>query len=82
MYEMNISETSICPLCGKPNMCEMVKKNPQTTGPAPECWCTALEIPAGLLERIPADKRGKACVCRDCVEAYKQELHPPSITKS
>ena len=54
---------SECPLCGGPNAC----------GPAGSgsfdvpCWCTTTAIPTGLIDSVPEDARGKACICAACV---------------
>lgn len=57
-----------CPLCGQANGCAV------TAGEDPySCWCMSARIPQALRDRVPAERRGKACICRDCVEAYRQE---------
>jgi hypothetical protein len=48
-----------CPLCGEPNDCGMVE------GKRP-CWCFATSIPREVLEEIPFEAKGIACVCRRC----------------
>jgi hypothetical protein len=30
------------------------------------CWCFSTPIAPGVLERIPAEARGRACVCQAC----------------
>jgi len=61
-----VPDPSRCPLCGQPNGCAMVRE--RTSGePQPPCWCTRATFSAGLLARIPAAARGKACVCAACV---------------
>ena len=58
-------DPSLCPLCGSANRCAMELE--RATGlPQPPCWCLAQEIPADVLERIPAPLRNKACVCARC----------------
>jgi prepilin-type N-terminal cleavage/methylation domain-containing protein/prepilin-type processing-associated H-X9-DG protein len=37
------------------------------------CWCEAEEIPAALLARIPPEQRGRACICRTCLEGFRGE---------
>jgi len=32
----------------------------------PPCWCTQADFSAQLLERIPTEARGRACVCSAC----------------
>jgi len=55
----------ICPLCEKVNRCGV--KSPQG------CWCMATQIPAALLAKIPAQLKGKSCICNDCIERYQQQ---------
>lgn len=58
-----------CPLCGGDNRCAMEIE--QATGQKqPPCWCVTQAIPADLLERLPAQARGKACICARCVAAF------------
>ncbi len=52
----------ICPICGGDNGCMHNS----------DCWCFKVTIPEGLLESIPEEKRGKACVCKSCVEEYME----------
>jgi hypothetical protein len=54
---------SRCPLCGLENQCGAVAGKS-------ECWCYTVSIPTDLLDRIPEDAQGKACICRTCVEAW------------
>jgi hypothetical protein len=52
----------LCPLCGQPNGCA-----PAGTGRLDTpCWCASVTIAAGVLDRIPAAQRGRACLCRSC----------------
>lgn len=50
-----------CLLCNEINHCGADKG---------DCWCFHTEIPIALLEQIPVEERGKACICKKCVEAY------------
>lgn len=54
-------EMRICPICGKDNDC-MKDKN---------CWCIKKEIPKELIQKVPIEKKGKACICRSCVEEFE-----------
>jgi muramoyltetrapeptide carboxypeptidase LdcA involved in peptidoglycan recycling len=54
-------EKRICPLCGKDNNCQHGQK---------ECWCSTVEFPQNVIDMIPEDKKGKACVCKSCLERY------------
>ncbi|MED4601338.1 cysteine-rich CWC family protein [Paenibacillus validus] len=53
-----------CPLCGADNGCSYVQGKPIEA-----CWCWKELVPKTLLERIPDERKGKACVCRPCVNA-------------
>jgi hypothetical protein len=65
-----------CPLCGGDNRCAMEIE--QATGQTqPPCWCVTQTIPAGLLERLPAEARGTACVCARCVATFLSEQPAP-----
>jgi hypothetical protein len=50
-----------CPLCGSANLCGL--EAGQAT-----CWCGEVRIAAEQLARIPAELRGKACLCRACAQ--------------
>jgi hypothetical protein len=68
-------DPSRCPLCGGDNRCAMEIE--QATGqPQPACWCVTQTIPATLLERLPADARGTACICARCVTTFLAEQVP------
>ena len=60
-------EAARCPLCGRPNECARCKPVPH----AP-CWCEAKTVPAALIAQVPEAKRGRACICRDCVSAFNR----------
>ncbi|WP_319371330.1 cysteine-rich CWC family protein [uncultured Ilyobacter sp.] len=62
------NKKEICPLCGGENGCATA------TGSDPySCWCMTVKVPQELLDRIPKEKRGEACVCKKCVEKYIKE---------
>lgn len=55
----------LCPLCGAGNGCAMEAE--RASGQAqPPCWCTQVAFDRAVLERIPAEARGLACVCSRC----------------
>lgn len=59
---------SLCPLCGKENNCYIEK------GLDPSrCWCITTKLPNELLERVPIEKKGKSCICKDCIIKYEKE---------
>jgi hypothetical protein len=67
-----------CPLCGEPNACAMA-----ADGGA--CWCFTTPIAEGVIERIPPDQRGRACVCARCASGADVDTTPsrrsPDISK-
>jgi hypothetical protein len=52
-----------CPLCGSSNKCG-VAAGEKT------CWCFSEPIPKGVLQRLPAEADGVACVCRACAMSH------------
>ena len=52
---------STCPLCGQANQCAI------TAGlPAESCWCMQEPVSREALAQLPAEARGKACICPAC----------------
>lgn len=59
---MSLKESEkICPICGKNNNC----KHGQG-----ECWCGTVKFPKEIFDLIPEDKKGKACICKSCLEEF------------
>jgi hypothetical protein len=54
-----------CPLCGGNNACG-------AAAGSTDCWCFAEKIPAEVVERVPAELRGKVCVCAACASAVRK----------
>ena len=52
-------DRSRCPLCGRPIECGAARGES-------DCWCQSVTIPQEVLDRVPAEARGVACVCRRC----------------
>jgi hypothetical protein len=55
-----------CPLCGRSNECQLCTAAAYK-GP---CWCATVSIPEELIARVPAERRNKACLCRNCVMEF------------
>ncbi len=66
-----VVDALICPLCHKHNACV----NLGCADVEQTCWCNNPEIsfPKGLLEKLPKEKRGQACICQACALAYQKE---------
>ena len=60
-----MTDPGTCPLCGRPNACALAS----ACGDKKDCWCRRVEIPRAVLDSIPAEAAGVACVCRECAEA-------------
>lgn len=52
-----------CPLCGQANDCKAHQGN---------CWCMDIKVPKELLEKVPENKKNKACICKSCIDAYNK----------
>lgn len=59
-----------CPLCGQSNLCDMA-----ACGTGDGCWCKEERFSEGLMAKIPAEKRGQACICRACVRRYNTQFY-------
>lgn len=58
-----------CPLCGGDNRCA-IEIERATGEPQPPCWCVSQAFPPALLERLPPQAEGRACICARCVAAH------------
>ncbi|WP_084545094.1 MULTISPECIES: cysteine-rich CWC family protein [Derxia] len=66
---MSDASPTTCPLCHQPNRCGI--------SDFANCWCRALPVPPALLATLPPELRGKACLCRNCIESWLA-AHPPA----
>jgi len=66
----NPIDTSICPVCGGPNHCGEI--DPQRNRDS-RCWCARETFPPGIFKLVPDDKRGKSCICRQCLATFKSD---------
>lgn len=72
MNPPGLPDPNECPLCGGLNECQIC--SPAThKGP---CWCAHMDIPAALLARVPEHLRGRACICRNCMDKFQREPRP------
>ena len=53
-----------CPLCGDGNACGMAEG-------AETCWCFDTTVPDEVIDRVPAEARDVACVCRACASGQR-----------
>ncbi|HEY8370953.1 MAG TPA: cysteine-rich CWC family protein [Thermodesulfobacteriota bacterium] len=54
-------EARRCPLCGEDNACGLAASR------GDPCWCVGERIPREVLDRVPAEHRGRTCICRRCI---------------
>jgi hypothetical protein len=54
-----------CPVCGHPNECAMVAGKGV-------CWCFNERISPEVMERIPQEARGIACLCSECATGRRE----------
>ncbi|WP_036566554.1 cysteine-rich CWC family protein [Oceanospirillum beijerinckii] len=76
MTEVTLASTPVaplvCPICQQNNDC----LNLACGDTDKACWCNHPDItfPQDLLDQVPAELKRKACICRNCVEAYQQQV--------
>lgn len=58
-----------CPLCNRGNACGLA----DPTASASTCWCFSAQIASGTLELIPAEVRGRACLCSACLRQLQDK---------
>ncbi|MFT5591946.1 MAG: hypothetical protein ACI8SR_000301 [Oceanicoccus sp.] len=67
----SIIDPFLCPLCQQKNRC--VNLGDKDTNK--NCWCNHPDIkfPKALLDQVPEEKKGKACICQQCAQAFSNE---------
>jgi len=65
-------DKTICPLCGRPNRCQLEVRGSEA-GP---CWCWEVTADPVALERVPPELRHKVCLCHDCLTGKAPALVP------
>jgi len=62
---MDTIDSATCPLCESTNMCAM--EVAKATGrPLERCWCVDAVFTPEVLELLPEEAKGKACICNNC----------------
>jgi len=74
-YEMTVLNVAVnneqakrCPLCGNDNGCAVLAGKPVEA-----CWCGTAGFPREIFELIPPEERRKACICSECLRAFKEK---------
>jgi len=61
-------DVSNCPLCGMPNDCAVAAgRDPDS------CWCMTATMSPGALASIPAEAKGKVCICGRCANGARSK---------
>ncbi|MEH7355768.1 cysteine-rich CWC family protein [Neobacillus drentensis] len=56
-----------CPICGKENECMI------SDGEHGNCWCEKEEFPKEIFELVPVESRRKHCICKECLNKYRED---------
>ena len=69
--EVSTVDPLLCPLCQQKNHCG----NLGAVDAEKACWCNNpdIQFPTALLKKVPQDKKGKACICKSCAQAFSNE---------
>lgn len=65
---MNAIDPTRCPLCEEPNACDMEVAKATGTK-AQRCWCMDAVFTPTVMEQVPDEAKGKACICAKCASA-------------
>lgn len=63
----------ICPICHKTNHCG------EASGSGDKCWCATEIFPQEIFELVPEELRNKVCICKECLERFKQGKRIPGV---
>ncbi|QGQ98080.1 hypothetical protein EHS13_25930 [Paenibacillus psychroresistens] len=57
-----------CPICNKDSQCGV-----EAGQTIEACWCSKAVFPQEIFDQIPLDLKGKACICKACLDKFKQQ---------
>lgn len=66
---MTIVDPTRCPVCSEPNACAMEVAK-ATGNKAEHCWCFDAVFAPAVMDQVPDEAKGRACVCVKCVESF------------
>ncbi|MFC5650228.1 cysteine-rich CWC family protein [Paenibacillus solisilvae] len=55
-----------CPICAQTNKCDLTASE--------GCWCTREIFPQAIFELVDDRKKGKACICKECLDQFKRNV--------
>ncbi|MEH7334527.1 cysteine-rich CWC family protein [Neobacillus drentensis] len=56
-----------CPICGEERKCII------GSGGHGDCWCYKEIFPDEIFESVLAESRRKHCICKNCLNKFKEE---------
>ncbi len=59
--DTSMTDERKCPLCRAENSCAVAAGRSVRA-----CWCNGAKVPRDILDRVPPESRGKACLCSRC----------------
>jgi len=74
-----MTDTSLCPVCGRPNQCA-VSAAAATEGQKPvACWCfDSSVVITDEVKALAAERKlpgaAYACICKECVQKLTEEI--------
>ena len=69
-----MNDNQHCPACGALTQCSLADPRSATQA----CWCYSAHIAPAVIQALPAELRGKACLCPRCA-AVEAQLPPASV---
>lgn len=69
-----MNDNQHCPACGALNQCSLADPRSATQA----CWCYSAHIDPAVIQALPAELRGKACLCPRCA-AVEAQLPPAPV---
>ncbi|KAB7705649.1 hypothetical protein F9802_14075 [Bacillus aerolatus] len=65
-----------CPICSKSNnCCNSIDKSLGI------CWCSQEFFPKEIFELVPPEQLRKTCICKDCLDRFKEAMKKAAVFK-
>ncbi|WP_083486087.1 cysteine-rich CWC family protein [Alicyclobacillus ferrooxydans] len=65
-----------CPICGGDNNCGNLAGKPHGN-----CWCDKEVFPQEIFVKVASSPERKLCICRSCLEKFRDGGYLPEITQ-
>ncbi|WP_248925084.1 cysteine-rich CWC family protein [Paenibacillus hamazuiensis] len=63
---MTDDNARLCPFCNEDNRCGRMADEPDGA-----CWCSKEVFPQRIFESLPPDRLGTSCICKSCLDKFK-----------